>query len=117
MHTHYTVLVCGGRDYSDLARFNAVMGRLDPQPTRIVHGGARGADAMAAAWARGMGIQHQAYPADWKAYGVKAGPIRNGQMLELEKPDLVLAFPGGRGTDDMMRKAHAANVTVRMVRP
>lgn len=113
----YTVLVCGGRDYADLARFNSVMGRLNPQPTRIVHGGARGADAMAAAWAKANGIYHQAYPADWKTYGVKAGPIRNGQMLKLEKPNLVVAFPGGRGTADMARRAREAKILLLTVMP
>jgi UDP-N-acetylmuramoylalanine-D-glutamate ligase len=33
-------------------------------------------------------------------------------MLEREKPDLVVAFPGGRGTADMVAKARAAGVEV-----
>lgn len=38
-----------------------------------------------------------------------AGPIRNSFMLALG-PDLVLAFPGGRGTADMVRQASEAGV-------
>jgi hypothetical protein len=38
-------------------------------------------------------------------FGRSGGPKRNQQMLEEGKPDLVLAFPGGRGTADMVRRA------------
>ena len=33
-------------------------------------------------------------------------------MLDEGKPDLVVAFPGGRGTADMIRKAEGAGVPV-----
>ena len=36
----------------------------------------------------------------------------NQQMLDIGKPDLVLAFPGGSGTADMVAKARAAGVGV-----
>jgi hypothetical protein len=42
----------------------------------------------------------EAHPADGKKHGRAAGPIRNQKMPE-EKPELVVAFPGGRGTADM----------------
>lgn len=48
--------------------------------------------------------------------GKAAGPIRNQRMLDEGKPDLVVAFPGGRGTADMVRRAKAAGVPVRLNR-
>jgi hypothetical protein len=39
------------------------------------------------------------------------------QMLDEGKPDLVIAFPGGGGTADMMRRARAAGVEVLEVSP
>jgi len=36
-------------------------------------------------------------------------------MIDEGKPDLVLAFPGGRGTDDMVRRAEKAGIEVRRV--
>jgi hypothetical protein len=45
------------------------------------------------------------FPANWKVYGRAAGPIRNMKMLLEGKPDLVVAFPGGIGTADMVKKA------------
>jgi hypothetical protein len=52
------------------------------------------------------------FPAQWDRYGEAAGPIRNAWMLEFGKPDLVVAFPGGRGTADMISKARKAGIEV-----
>ena len=52
------------------------------------------------------------YPAPWKRFGPSAGGIRNQQMLDEGKPDLVVAFPGGKGTADMVRRAENAGVKV-----
>lgn len=50
-------------------------------------------------------MQVKPYPADWKRHGKSAGPIRNQLMLYETQPHIVVAFPGGRGTADMVRKA------------
>jgi hypothetical protein len=57
------------------------------------------------------------YKAEWDKHGRAAGPIRNQQMLDDGKPDLVLAFAGGRGTDDMCRRAREAGIEVRRYWP
>ena len=36
-------------------------------------------------------------------HGNAAGPIRNQRMLDHGKPDIVVAFPGGSGTADMVK--------------
>lgn len=58
------------------------------------------------------GINRTVFKADWSKDGRKAGPVRNSVMLSVGKPDLVIAFPGGRGTADMVRKAKAKGVPV-----
>lgn len=109
------VLVCGGRDYNDEP---AVFGLLDSLRQRygrltIIQGGAAGADELARRWATIQSSSHLINePADWKAHGRAAGPIRNQRMLDEHKPELVVAFPGGRGTADMVRRAKAAGVPV-----
>lgn len=50
--------------------------------------------------------------ADWKKHGKAAGPIRNGIMLRDGKPDMVVAFPGGRGTANMVDQARLADLIV-----
>lgn len=52
------------------------------------------------------------YHADWNAHGRSAGPIRNAKMLAEGKPDLVVAFPGGKGTAHMVGIARKAGVPV-----
>ena len=71
-----------------------------------------GADTLGAEWAKAQGIPCEVYMADWEGLGRKAGPIRNQRMLDEGKPDLVVAFPGGRGTADMVRRARSAGLDV-----
>lgn len=108
------VLVCGGRDYNDAKRVGIELLALHHQfgISHLIHGGASGADALAHAWAEAHNVFPVPCPADWKRHGKKAGPLRNAEMLRNFQPDIVLAFPGGRGTDDMIRKAMAAGVPV-----
>jgi len=63
-----------------------------PVGTTIIHGAARGADRMAGEIATELGLRVVACPADWARYGKAAGLIRNRQMLDEYKPQLVLAF-------------------------
>jgi hypothetical protein len=115
-----TWLICGGRDFADQAMFDGAMYDLLAMrgcPTLVVHGAARGADSMADAWARKMGCQVVPVPANWQAHGKAAGPMRNQKMLDRYRPHFVVAFPGGSGTADMVRRAEAANVTVAEIRP
>jgi len=110
-----TILVCGGRDYNDAETFRAFMDAiLDSYGPfeKLIHGGQDGADALAEAWASEHGIPTQPFPADWQQFGKSAGPRRNAEMLKLGQPDLVVAFPGNRGTEDMVAKATRAGVRV-----
>ena len=109
------VLVCGGREFSDRDLLARKLSDLDI--ALLIHGGARGADSMAGNWAQAMGIPVQVYPALWHLDGKAAGPIRNSRMLADSKPDLVIAFPGGNGTADMVRKSRLAGVETIVVKP
>lgn len=108
------VLVCGGRDFVDHARVHAVLDHYHASNpfSVVISGAARGADTLAAEWADTRGISVLPFPADWDGHGRGAGPIRNAQMLREGKPDVVIAFPGGRGTADMVRRAEKAGVPV-----
>lgn len=103
------VLVCGGRSFDDWSLLNRTL--ININPTEIIHGRAHGADALAFAWAEINRVKATAVPAEWGKHGKAAGPIRNQQMLDME-PDLVVAFPGGKGTADMVRRAKKAGVRV-----
>ncbi len=112
--TKFIVLVCGGRNFADVRLLTAALDNLPSTPTLIVHGEARGADTLAGQWARKNKIPVKSYPAQWNKHGRAAGPIRNKEMLDKEKPDLVVAFPGGKGTAHMAKIARENGVDVRL---
>lgn len=109
------LLVCGGRTFDDrerlLTAMNAAVHGCDTEIV-VIHGGARGADSLAGVIAREVAVKVLVFPADWERNGLRAGPIRNQQMLDEGKPDVVLAMPGGPGPADMVRRAKAAGLPV-----
>lgn len=141
------VLVCGGRDFGNLAALIArgiksgpayekakrehefIIRKLEELslewPTtppdrygnflpevKIIAGGAEGVDAVAIDWAVVNWCPFVEFRADWDKHGKAAGPIRNQRMLAEGKPDLVVAFPGGKGTAHMKRLARDAKIKV-----
>lgn len=101
----FKVLVCGGRDYRDQDTVNGILDFYNPDV--VIHGHATGADTCAANWAWKHGKAQRAYPARWDKFGNRAGPIRNYEMITKEKDELnfVIAFPGGKGTENMINLA------------
>lgn len=118
------VLICGSREWNDwkavVWTIKAAVARDTSrgEATTVIAGGAGGADSQAARFARGV-IDLEEYPADWAKYGKAAGPIRNQQMLDQGKPDIVFAFhddlANSNGTGDMVRRAKAAGIPVYVV--
>ena len=116
--SRHVVLVCGGRTYTNEEHAFAVLDELHAKKpvTLLVHGAARGADSLAGAWASARGVVCKACPANWQVFGRQAGSVRNGAMLVEYKPDLVVAFPGGPGTADMVVQARWNKVPVLEIR-
>lgn len=88
----------------------------------VLQGGAKGADRCAQEWASQRGVKSKAYFAHWVRHGKAAGPMRNQLMLEEGRPDMVIAFAGGRGTADMVERTVSAQqrgvrVILRDLRP
>jgi hypothetical protein len=108
------VLICGGRDFDDAKKLSAALDALHLEHgfTLVIHGGARGADRLAGRWAERNAIKVRAFLPDWDRYGNAAGPMRNGLMLTLGLPELVVAFPGKNGTADMIRQSEDAGIKV-----
>jgi len=106
-------LVCGGRDFTDWQFMREKLKVLLKTDWMfiLVHGDCRGADRLAAGWAKACELIVEAHPADWDTYGKKAGSIRNQEMLD-SGIDGVVAFTGGVGTADMVDRARAAGVLV-----
>lgn len=116
----FRVIICGGRDYEDYATLCRVCdyqlsNKLRTHKVIIICGKARGADTLGASWARDRGLDVENFPADWGLHGKKAGILRNTQMAEVAQA--CIAFPGGRGTANMIEQATTKGLIVRIVKP
>mgnify|MGYP001568082413 CR=1 FL=1 len=109
------VLICGDRDWWEMMPIVRVIDLL-PEGTIVVHGAARGADRIAGKIASAGGFAILSFPADWARYHKGAGPIRNQQMLDEGKPDLVIYFhhdlEDSKGTKNMVTIARKAGISV-----
>lgn len=112
----FVVLVCGGRMYREQAHVNATLSNARAyymaqgyDDIVIIHGNAGGADGCAAIWAGSNGVVQARVPALWGLDHKGAGPRRNAAMAAL-RPDVCLAFPGGNGTADMVRRCKEAGI-------
>jgi hypothetical protein len=81
--------------------------REDPGVSRVLSGGAAGADAGGEMWARTLGIPVTVYSANWEKFGLFAGPKRNLEMALYA--DAVVLFPGGIGTESMGHTSRPGN--------
>lgn len=70
----------------------------------VVTGGCRGVDETAWCWAEVQGHHRVEFPADWKRYGKKAGPLRNRQMADFSDLLLILGPTEGKGTRSVMEE-------------
>lgn len=116
------VMVTGSRDWTDADTIRRclgfVHGSIVSRPKRpditLVHGGAAGADAIAARVAvEELGWQAEVFPADWDTHGKAAGPIRNREMLATQ-PAFVFAFPlpQSKGARDVIAEAKRRGIPV-----
>ena len=109
----YIVLVTGGRRFTDATAVEEALGSfLGRQGLMVLQGGSSGADSLAREWCKTNDVPCLTLTAHWDR-GPSAGPVRNARMLWLS-PDIVLAFPGGTGTDSMLKLAGEAGVPVRL---
>jgi hypothetical protein len=110
--------ITGGRDFESRDELFAALDSIHRETPieLLVHGDCRtGADHLAIQWCISRRVHHTGsrWRAQWNVFkGKSAGPIRNSAMLKTENPDALVAFPGGRGTADCIRKARALGILV-----
>lgn len=108
------VLVCGGREYNETVRIHRTLAALHKKRKieKLVCGGARGADQIAARWALANNVDLRTINAEWDKHGKAAGILRNKRMLMEEPIDLCVVFPGGRGTLAMRNMCEEAKIEI-----
>lgn len=116
------LVVAGSRDLTD-AHYPIVRDAIDrwcaalawPANLRIVEGGARGADALAAFYCQARRVPHLRIHASWAEHGKAAGPKRNQRMIDMADGLVVVRYPDSRGSADVLRRARAAGIPIEDV--
>ena len=115
------LLITGSRDWEDITVINRELYAWwesvgCDRDAVLVHGGARGADKLAASiWAR-QGLWVEEYVAEWERWGKRAGYIRNAEMVN-DGADACLAFirNGSRGATMCASLASAAEIPTKIL--
>jgi len=115
----FKLIVAGGRDYTDYEHLSRVLFAMADvefadKEVSIVSGMARGADTLAARFAKDNYVDLHKFPADWHKYGKVAGFHRNMQMGDFA--DGLLAFwNGSKGTLHMINYMKRLNKFVHVI--
>lgn len=114
------ILATGSRTLTDRALVYSTMDHY--APNYVIHGAHwEGLDQLVEDWCVARSVRFLPVPAEWKKYGSRAGPLRNGYMVcnalllqTLGAEVFVVAFPltGSRGTIDCIKQAKAAGLAV-----
>lgn len=113
------IIIAGSRGYNkDNFMKNALDALKKKYPNlELVSGAAIGPDMYAIRYAKKNNLICHQFPAEWSKYGLKAGPIRNGQMAIFA--DCLVAFwdEHSRGTRNMinnMKKLNKGYIVIGM---
>jgi hypothetical protein len=112
------VLVCGSRDWTDadaIFEYLREYAEATPGPWTVIHGGARGADVLAAEAAKALGHNVESpYLPDYERYGSRRAPIMRNLAMLGTKPDAVFAFMlnGSPGTSMVIAEARRRGIRV-----
>lgn len=104
------VAFTGGRDYQNDFMVAEVLAVLNPSVV-LLEGGATGLDSLVREVREAAGFAGETFEADWSKHGKAAGPIRNREMLD-SGADILIAFPGGKGTEDCVKAAKERGIPV-----
>jgi hypothetical protein len=117
MMTSIVLGVAGGRDFSNYLLLSKELNQLKHKYNikRIISGGAKGADSLAERYAKENQIEITILKPDWNQFGIKAGKLRNKDIVDLS--DLVITFWDGRspGTNDTIKRSKKGKKLIKIV--
>lgn len=106
------IIVAGSREGFVLRNVYEAIEQSGFNITEVVSGTARGVDSMGEQWAKSNNITIKQFPANWNAYGKKAGFIRNKEMADYAE-GLVACWDGfSKGTLNMIQEMKKLNKVV-----
>jgi len=110
--------IVGSREFVDYPLLASIVDNYVKQSNikveKIVSGGAKGTDSLAAKYASERGYHLQEFKPDYGRFGRGAPLQRNTSIVE--NSDIILAFvtPASKGTWDTIRKAQALSKIVKI---
>lgn len=109
---HMRTIIAGPRSITDDMLLIQAVHESGFYITHVLSGGARGVDRMGENYAGRHKIPWTSYPANWRAYGKKAGYLRNEQMA-LHADALIAIWDGkSPGTKHMLDIAEREGLKV-----
>ncbi len=96
------VMLIGGIFFDDEKAIGAALSQIDETEQKIdilLHGGEGCVSRYAVQWAMTHNKRSLAFHPNWTRDGNKARLIRDKQMIEHGKPDVIYVFPGGNIID------------------
>jgi len=114
------VIIAGSRDLDNVSHtleskvtfVEQVVTNSGMGVTKVLCGGAKGADQWGKAWAMSRHLPVEVYTANWQDYGKAAGMIRNNAMAD-DADGLILIWDGkSRGSAHMKKAAKLRNLFV-----
>lgn len=108
------IVVTGGKDITNYLLVKEVLYELDRKEpiTFLAQGGAKGVDTIAKQWADENNISNTTFYLDWNKHRKEAIDIRNREMLEIVKPDYLVAFSSGKEVDSCVSIAKELGIEV-----
>ena len=117
-----SILVCGSRTFTNWELMRCTLNEANQRSevSRVIHGGAAGADRMGGRWGKMMALDVLEVLPQWGKYGISAGYKRNItmlDMLEMELLDEVIAFWDGtsRGTKHTIENANHRELEITVI--
>jgi len=116
------VLITGDRNFPvTSSAIKTIVNQCKTLGLTIVHGDCpTGADNIASKLCDELKVPQKKYPAEWSKYGKGAGPIRNQQMIDNEKPVICYAFHDtialSKGTKDTINRVLKAKIVIFLIK-
>lgn len=109
------IAVVGSRNWPMPEMVHAALSRYLKPGDKIVSGGARGPDSLAAEYAKNNGIPLIEYIPDWNRFGRRAGFLRNQEIVDVADKMIAFQYNNSKGTGHSIRLAESKRIPVLLI--
>ena len=110
--------ISGYRNFNDYTVFKESLDKFiadNGMPEVLYFGECQGVDKMALKYAKENEIPYKIYYADWKTHGLKAGPLRNQEMITISTHLWAFLSKDSKGTKNAINLAKKQNLNVTVI--